>query len=810
MNFYFVVRKVSKLLVALLVATGVSYIPSTSAYAANLGDTNTSPITIVPNGFLFVATQNSTSAAVLASASTSSATDGAQTAARSFNLRYKDNRTPASGVAQVATVLTSGALSLYAGVATTAAISATGGTISATGHASTITSALTSGSTGVAFTLPGAAISAGTSIAAIWTAPSTAGVYTISLSLADATTGIPTSTAPLAGYEVGTIRVNVVANTHPAVGSDNVTETLGVINGSLFVGVDSNTGADSTAHTVTGLAGDATANTSLSKGLLYKDSSYLTAQTATILTGGNLALYALVSTTVAFTASSGTFRSAQTVAQGTTSITYSDNLRTVLITGPSANDYATTVATTWTAPSVAGTYTVSMYVAAGSTTPTLSAPDVSLAGQITVTVVSAAAAAGPVVANSTCSVATDTTPTPASADTSSAFMNGYSAYINMSLKDAYLATNATSGNIVVTATNGAVVNIGSVSSASAAVAAGTASTVVAYGTGTSGDDNSIRVSQGTAGAPVTTTVTVTFNGATICTKTITIRGVPASMVIGTVSSVPTGTSSSTPYWLADGTNRSAHMHIQLKDSAGNTVLPGSSNNGTNGDTEFTADSASITNLITAFSVTSGDQATSVSSSLPGWNYSAAKYTCGSGGYGTQKVTVKHTSAATGKVITGTFDARCAGDAYTYTASFDKASYVQGEVATLTVKFLDSRGNAANSVTSPSSSGTTVLSVPMMTRVTALPDSTTRTKADGTLALTYTVSATSTGVTAGTYNGIIDFPALTGVAATKQIVTYKVSTGTSDVAFAEVLKSVVALIASINKQIQALQKLILKR
>jgi hypothetical protein len=548
-----------------------------------------------------------------------------------------------------------------------------------------------------------------------------------------------------------------------------------------------------------------------SHALLYKDASSTTAQTATVLAGGTLILYTAgdltTATIVSFTATGGSFGTTVYDNSNTTaSGLWSDDKKTLVV------ESGTAVAVTWGAGSTAGTYTINSYKSTNTTqiAGLSTATDGTLVGSITVTVVAAAAAAGPVVANSTCSVATDTTPTPASADTSSAFMNGYSAYINMSLKDAYLAANGTSGNIVVTATGGAVVNIGSVSSASAAVSAGTASTVVAYGTGTSGDDNSIRVSQGTAGAPVTTTVTVTFNGSTICTKTITIRGVPASMVIATVSSVETGTSDATPYWLADGTNRDGHMHIQLKDSAGNTVLPGSSNDGTNGDTEFSADSASISNLITAFTVTAGDQATSVSSSLPGWNYSAAKYTCGSGQYGTQKVTVKHTSAATGKIITGTFDARCAGDAYTYTASFDKASYVQGEVATLTVKFLDSRGNPANSVTSPSASGTTVLSVPMMTRVTALPDSTTRTKADGTLALTYTVSLDTAGVTAGTYNGIIDFPALTGVAATKQVVTYKVSTGNDTTSNADVLKSIVALIASINKQIQALQKLILKR
>jgi hypothetical protein len=385
----------------------------------------------------------------------------------------------------------------------------------------------------------------------------------------------------------------------------------------------------------------------------------------------------------------------------------------------------------------------------------------------------------------------------------------------MALKDAYLSTNATSGNIVATVTGDAVVNIGSVSSSSGTVSAGTGSTVVAYGTGTSGDDNSIRVSQATAGAPVTTTLTVTFNGATVCTKTFTIRGAPASMVISNVSSVEPGGNAAVADWLADGTTRDAHMYITLKDSAGNTVLPGdqtlggisSSTVGTNGgSTEFSIDSASVTNLITAFVVDSGDQATSISSSLTPWNASAAKYTCGSSQYGTQKVTIKHTSAATGKVITGTFDARCAGDAYTYTASLDKASYTQGEIATLTVSFKDSGGRAANSQTAP---GAVDMVMPMLRFVTATSVAGALPKADGTMVYTLTVGTTS-GVTAGTYNGIIDFTGLTAVAATKQTVTYKVGTGSTDVSFSEVLKSVVALIASINKQIQALQKLILKR
>ena len=800
--------RVSKILVFTLMTFGFVSIPVTNSNALTLGSTNTSLVTLLPNTGVQLATQTSTSAAVLA---TTAATNTASTDARSFNLKYADNGTPATGLAQVATIVAGGSLSLYAAISTSAAISATGGTISATAHALNTISTLTSGSTGVAYTLPAAAIAAGTAIAAIWTS-STVGTYTISISYQSTTlASLPTNTNPLAGYEVGSIFVNVVADSHPAVGSANVTETLGAINGSLFVGTTTNVTGSAAAISVSGTPGDSNAvhSAARSRGLIYKDSSYGTAQTATVLTSGQLSLYAVVSTSAAFVGSAGTFSSTPSVAQGTFTETYSESLRTALITGPSALDYATSIGTIWTAPSSAGTYTVSLYVGDGASAPTVTSPAVSLAGQITVTVVAEAAAAGPVVANSTCSIATDATNAPASADATTTFLNGKSAYVNMILRDAYLSTNATEGNIVATVTGDAVVAIGT-----GTVAAGTGSTVVAYGKGASADDNSIRVSQATAGAPVTTTLTVTFNGATVCTKTFTIRGAPAKMVISSVSSVKDGGNAAVAGWLADGTTRDAHMYITLQDSAGNTVLPGdqtagsiSSSAGTNGGSaEFSIASASVTNLITGFIVESGDQATSISSSVAPWNASAAKYTCGSSQFGSQTVTVNHTSASTGKIITGTFTARCAGNPYTYTASFDKASYTQGEIATLTVKFFDSKGNAANS---QNAVGTSEMVIPMMQFVTATGTATALTKADGSIAYTMTVG-TASGMTAGTYNGIIDFTGLTAVAATKQTVTYKLSTGGDSTTNADVLKSIVALIASINKQIQALQKLILKR
>ena len=95
-------------------------------------------------------------------------------------------------------------------------------------------------------------------------------------------------------------------------------------------------------------------------------------------------------------------------------------------------------------------------------------------------------------------------------------------------------------------------------------------------------------------------------------------------------------------------------------------------------------------------------------------------------------------------------------------------------------------------------------------ITSTPGASKNANASGAVVHTFTVG-TSSGVINGSYNALVDYPTLTGAAsATVQSVAYKVTTGQGEVTNAEVLKSIVALIASINKQIQALQKLILKR
>jgi hypothetical protein len=303
---------------------------------------------------------------------------------------------------------------------------------------------------------------------------------------------------------------------------------------------------------------------------------------------------------------------------------------------------------------------------------------------------------------------------------------------------------------------------------------------------------------------LSTTVTITYNGTTVCTKTVGFAGAPTKIAVTVLETQALNTAGGKADFLEDGYARAGLFTVLATDAAGNQVSIGTGLTPAIGS--FSANAASLAGqtIVSALSVTSA--ATQTSTTLPG-RVSTGTYTCGANAGEVKTAKLDFTISATGKIITSdAFTIRCAGAPYSYTASFDKASYVQGELATLTVKFLDSKGFAANSV---SGTGGWTAVTPMLTNV-----STTGAAAGlgttGSKTYQYTVG-TASGMTAGTYTSIIDFTTLTGAeTAVKATPTYKLSTGGDTTTNADVLKSIVALIASINKQIQALQKLILKR
>jgi len=591
----------------------------------------------------------------------------------------------------------------------------------------------------------------------------------------------------------GMLSVVAIPSATAAAGDANLNVSTGVTLNGLYVATTNSTTGAGIVDSAT--AAGSTGTTARSLGLLAKDATTGTAQTATVLTGGKLSLYADSATNTSFTATAGTMSGA-TMGGNPSLTSYSNDVKTVFLTWVSGT---TGVAVLWNAPSTAGTYTVSMY-RAGTTASSQNTSTVgvggTLGGQVTVTVVAASAGGAYSAVYSACNTRknSDGVGLATGIDTTTAFENTHTAYIAFDLDDAYDAS-LDPGALVITATNGALVSLGT---SAAAAAAGTTSTIVSTAAPT---NQVVQVVQGTANAPVTSTVTITYNGTTVCTKTVTIRGEVASLTVANVGTNDLGSGSTgSATWIADGTNRIGMFTVTAKDSAGNTVAPG-----TAGVSGFAAVAATLTTTVQAITISSANVATSISSSTAAWNYSVGNFTCGATA-GESKVKIQYTNPATGTIATSPeFTARCADDPYTYTASFDKASYVQGDLATLTVQFLDSKGNKANNV---GAHGALTDSTPMFTEVTAQGDGVAD-KADGTSTYTYTVGGT-TAVTAGAYTAIIDFASLTAVAAVKATPTYKVSTGSTDVSNAEVLKSIVALIASINKQIQALQKLILKR
>jgi hypothetical protein len=591
-----------------------------------------------------------------------------------------------------------------------------------------------------------------------------------------------------------------VASAHGiAIASDatNIVATQGTLNGSMFVAMKS------TTTTTTVAAGSGTTSSAdvgvgaTSRGLLAKDTSSGTAQTATALAGAVLSLYASVNTATAFTVTGGTLSNVFGGAAAQTTV-YANDLRSAITT--LATVTATGTAAQWTLPTTPGTYTVNLLTGFAGVGATFVQPSYSvglpptLSGAMTVTVVAASAGGTYSAANSACNTAAATTAFsagvyPIGIDSTATKANGDAWSIDYSLRDAY--DNAIpAGALTATATNGAFINFGT---SGTTPTAGTTSTIVS----TSMNSTTVRVDQPTAGAPLTTTVTISFNGAVICTKTVTIRGTVDKLTVANVGTQDLSGSAGSEQWMYQeiGLWSAGLFTVLATDSAGNIVATPTSLGA------FSMDSATTTPTIQGLTfptVSSSNSSTSTS------RFTLGSFTCGAVA-GSGSPVVVFTAAATGKITkSAPFTARCADNASTYSASFDKASYNNGDIATLTVKFLDSKGNAANNVVAY---GASSITVPMMTAVSSA-SATSVTKADGTLALTYTVGLAAAAATAGTYAGVVTFttPAL----GTTQALKYSIVDQAGTVSNAEVLKSIVALIASINKQIAALQKLILQR
>jgi len=324
---------------------------------------------------------------------------------------------------------------------------------------------------------------------------------------------------------------------------------------------------------------------------------------------------------------------------------------------------------------------------------------------------------------------------------------------------------------------------------------------------------SVYVAQAVANTPATGTITFKYNGTAYSTKSVTMQGDIASIVVSDIYSGKTGVSGAitTDGGAVDATTtvqttNAGSFSVVAKDAAGNIL----------GGKTVSADTTRYNNVVSAialansgatikFSATSGLTAGPGTGSLLG-TFSCPTTTEGTGG---TKQRLKITNAALVTVYSNEFELTCAGSPDSYTASLDKASYVPGDIATLTITAKTSTGKAPYSAAT-TGTATTAVGVTQGSQMTAVTAIAVTDTFGNTGVKTYKFVV---GSTEGSYNMIVDLPkwsVAAGYSGVAQTVKYSVASGTATVTNAQVLQSIVALIASINKQIQALQALILKK
>jgi len=343
--------------------------------------------------------------------------------------------------------------------------------------------------------------------------------------------------------------------------------------------------------------------------------------------------------------------------------------------------------------------------------------------------------------------------------------NGSYGVIAMTLKDSNGVEMPSSTSVTATVTGGGVVSYDAV----------TYSTAATTTYGTSGYLN-IIVAQAATNTPAKPVVTVAVNGVTYTTKSFTLQGDVAKI---TLSSPTIGEAN------ANG-NGTGAFDLAVTDSAGNLLVA----------TPVLV-AASLNAAVSGYSVTASAEADVV----------AQTFTCTSAtGTANLRYTIKNAALAT--ITSNDLPVVCAGTAYTYTASLDKASYAQGSIATLTITAKDSAGKAPADSSKLGTTGASALSITCGSQMTAVTTPVTDVDkwTSGVKTYKYTV-----GVTSGSYNCVVDLPLYNSTSKPQAAITvpYAIA-GDGSVSNAEVLKSIVALIASINKQIEALQKLILAR
>jgi len=368
-------------------------------------------------------------------------------------------------------------------------------------------------------------------------------------------------------------------------------------------------------------------------------------------------------------------------------------------------------------------------------------------------------------------------------DGTTKIVNGGIGYIGVNLNDAFGGTLG-NGALIATATNNVIAKWGSTpGSADSNVAV---SSTNSYGT--------LQVKQGAANAnkPVTTTVTFTWNGTTVGTKTLTFWGEATKIDIYNVVTSNLGSAN------AIGTYVPAGANYKVYDSAGNWIQEPTVQAVAADSTTYTSDVTAV-NMVRVADPLAG---------TPGvGNSGRITWTCATTASGKSATIKLYTLNASNQKVYGSAKLACASDPYTFTVATDKQTYAPGDIITVTFTAKDLYGNLVNdrSEIATAMGDSTSKAVVASGAIASTVDTPTVNDVATNGTWSYRFIATQTE---GTYNLSASFPTLSGQAAATLPVTVK--SASTSVTNAEVLAAIVKLIASINKQIAALQKALTKK
>jgi len=451
-----------------------------------------------------------------------------------------------------------------------------------------------------------------------------------------------------------------------------------------------------------------------------------------------------------------------------------------LQTATSTTEVTYTSATVMTILDAIDTTDTVVAVARGLGTATIkaydSASDASAADTVTVTVIAKCATTTFSAADSLVELQTTSATADDNVDDATQFVDLSEPYLAVVAKNAY-GSVLPLGVFTCSVTNGAFVDIDSATTPATGTLSTSSDSIQADGT-----DIRCAVYQAEDYKATDTVLTLSYNGTALVTKSIKITGDLAKIEVSSVGIAPTNTQSYKAF------------KVKTFDNAGNQIAWADAKLTVLGiDQNVTAADAGVT------STTSSSWATNT-------------VTCPSGAKGTSTLKVQGVSNQLTKILSPEFKVTCASSPYTWSVALDKAVYAPGDIATATITAKDVNGMAVYDPYDTDNAGTTVDSFSYVYGSSGTAPSLVGSQFTAVVAAAagdYFSGGVKkyqfvVGSTEGSYQLAVTLAGITTDSA--KTVAYSVKApATGAVTNAEVLAAIVKLIASINKQIRALQK-----